>query len=158
MRNRQTSLTATFVIASLTALTFVRPSAAHVAPELRGGYYADAEKAFMGGGMLISMSPTWDFNPNVEYVFVENADYFTVNADMHKDLNQGSGPAVWLGVGAAIIAVDPNENIANDTDTDLGLNLFTGIGAKRGAARPFGQLKVTLSDESETSLAFGLRF
>jgi hypothetical protein len=138
----------------------VAPAGADVHPEIRGGYYMDQEEAFIGGGLNVSMSPYWYFNPNLEWVFVEGYDYFDVNLDIHRDLNTGSGPAVWLGAGAAIIFIDGNDAVlpANDKSTDLGLNLLGGVGAKYGAVRPFGQVKVTLSDNSESSLAFGLRF
>ena len=123
--------------------------------EIRGGYYADAEEGFAGGGFLVDMGDAWYFNPNLEWVFVENRDYFTINADVHKDLNRGSGAAIWLGGGAGIIVTDSD---FQDRNTDLGLNLLGGIGASQGSVRPFSQFKMTISDTNEASLAFGLRF
>jgi len=131
------------------ALVLAPPAFAHTDGELRGGFYNDAEEGFVGGGLLFDLGDTWNFNPNLEWVFVESYDYFTVNGDFHKDLNaSGDGPALIIR----------DRDFPGGDDTSLGLNLFGGLGAKRGAVRPFGQLKFTASDNSETSLALGLRF
>ncbi len=46
-----------------------------------------------------------------------------------------------------------------DSQTDVGLNLLAGIGFwKRGAVRPYVQGKVTISDNTEASIGFGVRF
>ena len=147
--------TAALVAATLT--TAVSTARANVDAEVRGGYYTDAEQGFLGGGLLMGLAETWDFNPNLEYVFVDGGTLFTVNADVHKDLNSGSGPAVWLGAGPALIVRDSDVEGA-DGETDFGVNVIGGIGAKSGSIRPFGQAKYTFSDENEASLAFGLRF
>ena len=147
--------TAALVAAAMT--TMASPGRAHVDPELRGGYYTDAEQAFVGGGILTSVAEKWDFNPNLEWVFVDGGNLFTLNADFHRDLNSGSGPAVWLGAGPALIVSNPDAPDV-DTDTNIGLNLIGGVGAKSGSVRPFGQAKYTISDDNEASVAFGLRF
>ena len=155
MSRWMTMTTAALVAATMT--TTVNTARAHIDPEVRGGYYTDAEGGFLGGGLLTDISSTWYFNPNLEYVFVDGGTLFTVNADVHKDLNSGSGPAFWLGAGPALIVRDSDVEGA-DGETDFGLNLIGGIGAKSGSIRPFGQAKYTISDENEASLAFGLRF
>jgi hypothetical protein len=86
-------------------------------------------------------------------------DYLTINGDFHYDMNTGGTTAVWLGGGPAIIMRDgPRRAAAGGDEADFGMNVFGGLGAKRGEVRPYGQLKALLSDESEGSLAFGVRF
>lgn len=151
----------TLILSAMALLAVPTLARADVAPEVRAGFYSDAEEGFVGGGVLAPMSSFWYFNPNMEWVFVESVDYFTVNADFHRDLNPGDGPAVWLGGGPALVVVDrdpPTFPSENDTDVDLGVNLLGGVGGKYGAVRPFGQAKVLFSDQSEMSLALGLRF
>jgi len=130
-------------------------------PEVRGGLYTESSAGFLGGGLLTALSDTWYFNPNAEVVFADGS-YVTINADVHKDLNMGSGPALWLGVGPALVLANTdNPDLSNNpghSDTDLGLNLIGGIGAKYGSARPFGQLKYMISDQNQFSMALGLRF
>lgn len=154
--SRWTKLTTAALVAA-TMTTMATPGRANVDAEVRGGYYTEAEQGFIGGGFLAGIADTWDFNPNLEYVFVDGGSLFTVNADIHKDLNPGSGPAFWLGAGPALIVSNPDVPGA-DTDTNIGLNLIGGIGAKSGSIRPFGQAKYTIADDNELSMAFGLRF
>jgi hypothetical protein len=147
----------------LSLAVFTLPARAHgkVMPEVRGGFYTESSDAFLGGGLLTALSDTWNFNPNAEVLFADGS-YVTVNADVHKDLNMGSGPALWLGGGPAlVIANTTNPDLSNnpgESDLDLGLNLIGGIGAKYGSARPFGQLKYMISDQNQFSMALGLRF
>ena len=147
----------------LSLAVFAIPARAHgpIMPEIRGGLYTESSDGFLGGGLLTALSDTWYFNPNAEVVFADGS-YVTVNADVHKDLNMGSGPALWLGAGPAfVIANTSNPDLTNnpgESDLDLGLNLIGGIGAKYGSARPFGQLKYMVSDQNQFSMALGLRF
>jgi hypothetical protein len=119
--------------------------------DLRGGYYADSELAYFGGGLLTGVSRNWYFNPNVE---IAPGDLFTVNGDFHYDFASTSGASIWAGAGPAILVADRGDG----SDTDVGLNLFMGVGAARGGLRPFGQLKGILADNSQFVLTGGVRF
>jgi hypothetical protein len=100
------------------------------------------------------------FNPNIEYVFVQNGDLITFNADFHYDFWTDSSLTAWVGAGGAVIHADPGVRRGRDgsDETDFGLNLLAGMGARRGAFRPYVQGKVTLSDDSEFIAAVGVRF
>jgi hypothetical protein len=68
----------------------------------------------------------------------------------------GGGPAV---IFSGFDAPAGCRRCDDDNQTDLGLNLLAGVGFwKRQAIRPYIQGKVTLSDNTEASIAFGLRF
>lgn len=122
---------------------------------VRGGYYSDVEEAFLGVEALTPIGPGgWYFNPNVEYVFVDPGDLWTLNGDFHYDFWQEGSWNGWLGAGPAVIFRD----VGRHDETDLGLNLFAGIGSSQGAARPYVQGKVIISDDTEAVLAVGLRF
>jgi hypothetical protein len=152
------STTTTILAATLAAMTMItEPTRASVDGEARGGYYIDAEQSFLGGGILTNVTDRWDFNPNLEWVFLDGGTLMTLNADFHRDMTSGSGPALWLGGGPALIFSDPDVPNA-DSDTDFGVNLIGGIGARYGSIRPFGQFKYLVSDDNEASVAFGLRF
>lgn len=145
---------------------FVLPGLAQAQVDfgVRGGFYNDADAGFLGAEMVIPISRPWYFNPNVEYVFVDDGDLWTANADFHYDLHSSSNLAPWVGAGAAVIfsSIDPPRGCRNcdsDDETDLGLNLLGGLSlVQRGPIRPYVQGKVTLSDNTEASIAFGLRF
>ena len=149
------------LLLSLVIVALPARASDRLVPEVRGGLYTESSDGFLGGGLLMGLSPTWYFNPNAEIVFSEGS-YATINADVHKDLNMGSGPAVWLGAGPALVVANTHDpdltNSPGESDLDLGLNLIGGVGAKYGSARPFGQLKYMVSDQNQFSMALGLRF
>ncbi len=131
--------------------------AGEIDADLRLGVYTDASEGFLGGGILTRFgSSRWLFNPNLEYVFVERGDLATLNADFHYDLTSMGETDFWLGAGPALVFRD---NDRGSDDTDLGVNLFAGVGFLRNQAiRPFFQVKLLIYDETEGVLAFGIRF
>lgn len=126
---------------------------------VRAGGYFDAEAGFIGGEVLVPVSGDhWYFNPNLEYVFVDRGDLITFNFDFHYDLPTDDF-YFWLGAGPAILYFNPERDVF-DSDTDIGVNLFVGLGFKVGSGRvvPYVQPKVIIADNSEFALAVGLRF
>ena len=141
------------------------PTGAHAQVDfgVRGGFYDEADAGFLGGELLMPIWDRWYFNPNLEYVFVDDGSLVTLNADAHYDFPAPEGLAFWAGGGPAVIFrdIDPPpgcRGCEGDDETDLGLNLLGGIGLVRGWARPFLQGKVVLADDTEAVLAIGLRF
>ncbi|HUG52750.1 MAG TPA: hypothetical protein VMR21_04090, partial [Vicinamibacteria bacterium] len=53
--------------------------------------------------------------------------------------------------------VNVNPEGPADGDTDFGLNLLAGLGARRGRVIPYAQAKVILKDSSEFVIAVGIR-
>ena len=142
------------------ACLFLVPSAAVAEVDfgVRGGFYDDADAGFIGGELLMDVFGQWYFNPNLEYVFVDNGDLSTLNADFHYDFDTDSPFYVWAGGGPAVIFSGADCRNCDD-ETDIGLNLLGGIGFGKGQAlRPYLQGKVVLSDETEAVLAVGIRF
>lgn len=148
------------VPALLTLLAAAPPAWAKLHAEVRAGYYLDAKEGMIGGGAYLPVSQRWDVNPNLEWVFVGGFDYYNLNLDVHRDLSNGTGPSLWLGAGPTLIVVDVNDalRIRDRNRTHLGLNLLAGVGGRRGSLIPFAQFKLALSDDSEASLAAGVRF
>ena len=135
------------------------PSMARAAVDgdVRAGVSGDAEAVSIGGGVLtqVGRSERWYFNPNVEVAMGDHKDVVSMNGDFHYDLDEGSGPAVWVGAGPAVLVTNPEVGSSN---TDLGLNVLTGVGKKRGSVRPFAQLRGTVAEESQVTIAGGIRF
>ena len=144
---------------ALAAIALVPLSAgASVDGDVRGGYYADSELGYFGGGLLSSMGHSnWYFNPNLEIAPSDGPDLFSVNGDFHYDFANSSNTSFWAGGGPAVLIVDRNVP-GDDTDTDLGMNVLMGLGARSGEVRPFGQLKGVLADNSQLVLTGGIRF
>ena len=134
------------------------PAAAQADPRfgVRVGYYTNAEDPFIGAEMLFRIVPEIYFNPNVEAVLVDNGRYLTVNGDFHYDFLARRRTFAWLGAGLAVLNTNP-EGPA-EGETDLGLNLLAGIGARRGRVIPYAQAKAILKSDSEFVIGVGLRF
>jgi hypothetical protein len=96
------------------------------------------------------------FNPNLEWVFVEDLSYLTFNADFHYDFPTSGSSFVWAGAGLGLLRVDPEG--PNNSDTDPALNLLAGIGFRTGGVIPYFQAKLIVNDGNEFVLAFGVRF
>jgi len=138
---------------------FANPAHAEWDFGLRGGYYTDAEEPFLGLELLTQVGDTrWWFNPNVEFVFVDPGDLWTLNLDFHYDFDTSDRDTyVWAGGGPAVVFRDRGGRF-DDDDTEAGLNLLAGIGWQREAFVPYLQGKILLSDDSEAVLAVGVRF
>ena len=148
-------------VLAMASLLFLVPALAHAQFDagVRSGFYSDASAGFLGAELLtpLPIARGWFLNPNFEYVFVDDGHLYTLNLDAHYDLNTRNEPYYfWLGGGPAIIF---SKIDASDSQTDIGLNLLAGIGFwKHSAIRPYVQGKVTISDNTEASIGFGVRF
>ena len=125
--------------------------------EVRAGVSPDDDAVSIGGGVLadVGQGNGWYFNPNIELAFGDSRDFVAMSGDFHYDLRNHQRTAVWVGAGPAILMT--NRQFGRD-DTDLGMNVLTGIGARSGEVRPFAQLRGTMSDDSRISIAGGVRF
>ena len=133
-----------------------RPLEAAVDVDLRAGVYMDAEAFGVGAGLLSPLgSHNWFFNPNLEIAFGDNANLVSLNGDIHYDFAGSSNMSMWIGAGPALLMTDPD---GGESDTNLGLNVLTGITGTHGSVRPFAQLKGVVSDNSEVVLQGGIRF
>lgn len=123
---------------------------------VRGGYYFDASEPFLGVELITPVHRRIFFNPNVEWVFVEDTTYLTFNADFHYDFPMRGSTMVWAGAGLGLLYADPEGD--DNSDTDPALNLLAGIGFRTGGVIPYFQAKLIVNGGSEFALAFGIRF
>ncbi len=124
---------------------------------IRGGAYTDLNKPFVGAELIGRFShdlPLY-FNPNVEYVFLENNTYMTLNADFHCDFYTHGPGFVWVGGGLAVIYQNPKGPGAGSTDAAG--NLLFGVGL-RGDVIPYVQVKLIAKEHTELVIGLGLRF
>jgi hypothetical protein len=123
---------------------------------VRGGYYTDIGEPFLGAELLVPVARRIYFNPNFEYVFVEDLNYWTLNGDFHYDFPTHRPYYVWAGAGLGLLRADPPG--PDNSNTDAALNLLAGVGFKAGSVVPYFQAKVIIKDGSEFALGFGVRF
>lgn len=154
---RTYTLAATLALAI--ALSGSEPARAQWDFGVRGGLYADVEELFLGLELLtrVGDSPWW-FNPNVEFVFVDPGDLWTLNLDFHYDFDTDDRDTyVWAGGGPAVVFRDRGGRF-DDDETDPGLNLLAGVGWQLEEIVPYLQGKILLADDSEAVIAVGVRF
>ena len=153
---RVLSFVGAFVLAGALSIT---PAQAKTDFGVRGGTYSQADEPFFGAEALFGLGTAehWQGNPNLEHAFMDSGDLTTVSFDFHYDFPSGAPYSIWAGAGPTLIFRDRNFP-GSQRDTDPGVNLLFGIGAKKGDVRPYGQMKVVVSDNSEAVLGVGVRF
>lgn len=131
--------------------------AARTTADLRAGGYTDADGVAIGGGLVTDLRPggAWQFNPNLEIVFPNGGNMYTMNADFQYEFPSRTSLGAYAGVGPALLIADPN---VGSSQTDFGANLIGGVMGRHGTTRPFGQAKLVLSDNTEFALMGGVRF
>jgi hypothetical protein len=147
---------ALLLVSSTLAVTTGAAPAAAADFGVRGGYYFDAGEPFLGAELIMPVARRIYFNPNVEYVFVEDTTFLTLNADFHYDFPTRGSTFVWAGAGLGILHSDPEGD--DNGDTDPALNLLAGVGFRTGGVIPYFQAKLIIDGGSEFALAFGVRF
>ncbi len=93
---------------------------------IRAGRYLDTEKYFLGGELISRVTGNLYFNPNAEYVFLDNVTYMTFNLDFHYDFYTRSALFFWLGSGLGILYRNPEG--PPGSNVDLAANLIIGVG------------------------------
>jgi hypothetical protein len=143
----------------LAGVASITPGHAKTDFGVRGGTYTEGEEPFLGAEALfgVGANERWFGNPNLEHTFVEGGGLTAVSFDFHYDFPTGQPCTIWAGAGPTVIFRDRNAP-DNAHDTDPGVNLVFGIGAKRGDVRPYGQMKVVVAENSEAVLGVGVRF
>lgn len=147
-----------FIIVSIVLLVVGATSVSATTFGVRAGYYFDADAVAVGTEILtpIDTEQHWFFNPNFELAMGDVRDMAMVSADFHYDFQPSTSSAIWAGAGPAMIIIDRGPY--SDDDTELGANFLLGMGSNTGNVRPYAQFKATVMDNSEASLAIGLRF
>ncbi|MCB0281614.1 MAG: hypothetical protein H6627_05045 [Calditrichae bacterium] len=135
---------------------FVSPLSAQTHFGLRAGNYTDIDELFIGGELITPLSHSIYFNPNVEFVFVENANYLTFNFDMHYDFPTRSKIFLWTGAGLGVNYFNPEGPAESSTDT--GFNLLFGMGFNARNFIPYIQGKLIFADRDDFVIGFGIRF
>ena len=123
----------------------------------RIGYYTDLEEPSVGGELVTRVASSVYFNPNVEYAFVDRSNFLTFNFDFHYDFPVSGNYYLWAGAGPAILYNNPDG--PRESDTDFAADFLLGIGFGRDSdVVPYIQGKLIAADDSDFSIAFGVRF
>ncbi|RQW05436.1 MAG: hypothetical protein EH225_04640 [Calditrichaeota bacterium] len=119
---------------------------------LRAGVYAEEDDYYVGGGLTLNLFSI-SLCPNVEYVFIENGDFYTFNMDGHLNLISAPGTAFWIGLGWARLYLNPDKG---DSVIDSGMNLLAGFGIRTIPLNPYIQTKYILTDNNQFVIGLGI--
>ncbi len=133
-------------------------SASRAAPMagVRAGLYTEADEFFLGGDLSFRLAPRLALNPNLEYVFVENVSYMTINIDALYYIFNSRKSFGWIGGGLAMTRLKAEG--ASEGQSDTGVNLLFGIGFKSRGAVPYLQGKIITGDYDDFVIGGGFRF
>lgn len=124
---------------------------------VRGGVYTHESKPFVGAELLMHAGSDFYFNPNAEYVFINDGQYWTFNFDGHWDLPTHGTPYLWVGAGLAVTYLNPDGPY--DSVSKAHANLLAGIGFHtHNHVVPYIQLKLITTNPTEFVAAGGIRF
>ena len=147
-------------VAVLSVLAISSVAAAHDAygtmVGVRGGSYRDTNRPFAGLELVSYVGNHFFFNPNGEYVFLDNGQKGTLNFDLHVDIPTSSAAYIWVGGGLGLLITDqPGPGGSNTSPRG---NILAGVGVDSGRLIPYFQLKLIAGDQKEAVVALGLRF
>ena len=111
--NRPWRARAAVLVAAAFTLTLVAaaPAAAEIDFGVRAGAYLEDSDPMVGFELLMPLPANdWFFNPNVEAIFSDPQDRYSLNLDVHYDFRQTADYYLWGGGGVAAIRTDAGRN------------------------------------------------
>jgi hypothetical protein len=124
----------------------------HLGPRL--GYEFSDGNAALGAQLSIPVARRLEFYPSFDYYFIDPGSLWTLNGDFkyrvaHERPN-------WLYVGSGLNFAD--RRVSGVGSTHAGLNLLAGVESLKGWVHPFGEARLTISDDTRFQLQAGLNF
>lgn len=127
-----------------------------ISPQVRGGYYSDLEKYFIGAGLDVGVL-VFTIVPNFEYVFVDDGSFYSLNIDGQYNIIPAPAIAGYVGGGAGYTYIKPD---GGDGESKFVLNILGGVQIQRIPLKPFAQVKYAIiSDiDNQLVLTIGIHF
>jgi len=124
-------------------------------PHLGGRFIYDGTNEEAGLGLQFSgpIGRRFEFYPSGDYYFTDVGSRWVANMDIKYRFPAAERP-MWFYVGGGF-GFD-NRKVGNLSDTQAGVNVFTGLEPLRGAVHPFAELRFTAADKTRIGLAFGI--
>lgn len=120
-----------------------------ISPQVRGGYYTDAEDFFLGAGVDIGLA-LFSVVPNFEYLFIDNGSFYSINVDGRFDILPLPGISGYLGGGVGSTFIKPKDF---DTESKFTINVLIGVQAKALPLSPFAQIKYAIINNVDDQIA-----
>jgi hypothetical protein len=125
---------------------------------VRVGQFDDIDETFVGIEMAFDVG-RFVFNPNFEYILIDDFDVMSLNADFLYPFARRASVNPYLGLGVGLMRMEV-PGFGSETDTIV--NAIAGVQFGRGRVNPYVQLKhfrfVEETSAYDTALTLGLRF
>ena len=122
----------------------------HLGP--RVSYQFDLEKLGVGAQFSAPIIQYLEFYPSVDYFFVSDGSFWSLNADLKYRIAAASVRWLYLGAGLNLARAGGG----GESDTRAGLNAFAGAESLKGRIHPFGEFRFTAGDGSTAQISVGL--
>lgn len=122
----------------------------HIGP--RVSYQFDLEKIGVGAQFSAPIARHLEFYPSVDYFFVSEGSFWSLNADLKYRIAAASVQWLYLGAGLNLARASGG----GASDTQAGFNGFVGVESLKGRVHPFGEFRFTVGDGSTAQIAAGL--
>jgi len=139
------------IAAILVSAVLSSQAQAILSPGVRIGTY---EGDFFVGADLKFGLAMFHANPNIEYIFVDNATFFTASFDGFMNFLPLPVIHPYAGGGVGLVYVKPDDF---DSKTDFALNLILGVDVSL-PLNPYAQFKYVVTDDNAWVFAIGIRF
>ena len=120
---------------------------------VRGGTYSDPSDPFIGADAKIGLGG-FHVIPNIEWVFVDGGDFFTLNVDGTMTIFPIPILDPYVGAGVGWVRVKP-DNL--DATNEGAFNLIGGV-SFNVPLDPFVQIKYVITEDNTWVFAVGARF
>ncbi len=146
--------------AALTSIVLFAPAASAMGISGGGGRIGYLDPQFADGGLALgahleleSPGSNWHVQPNILWWDADPLTGFNNTLDAFYPCHAQSRTSPYLGAGLGLDMIDVP---GNDSETDLGVNLFGGVLFPAGSNNLFIEARHTLSDVDQSSVSFGI--
>ena len=124
-----------------------------IQPGVRTGIYEDGDNWFLGVDVKTKVAMI-AVNPNFEWIFVDNANSFTLNVDGLLTVFPIPLLDPYVGAGIGTFYVKPDNR---DSKNDFAFNLIGGV-SFNVKLNPYVQIKYVITDNNTWVIAGGIHF
>jgi hypothetical protein len=125
---------------------------------IRAGRFNDLKENMIGVELAFDVGP-FVFNPNFEYVLIDDVDIMSLNADLLYRFARGGRVTPYLGLGVGVMRFEASG--FGSEEEWLG-NAIAGVAFETGRVKPYVQIKhFRILEETsayDTMLTIGIRF
>jgi hypothetical protein len=144
----------TMVIIAIMAAASLASAQASTRVGPRIGYDFQSDEAILGASLTVPISTRIEFYPSIDLYTPDRGNKVGFNGDVKVYLPTRASYDLYAGGGLGIV----NQNVAEISNTDVGVNLLFGIASRVGGINPFGEVRLLIHDDTQLVMLAGMNF